>query len=333
MEQIEVNIKLESNNLIYNIPIRKADTILKLKEYCHIISNIPQDQQNLIYKGKILSNEKLISDYDIENNHNIILVKKEKSMPINAPLLDNSNSSNLDKQMLNYINSIPNNKEINFNEVANLYRQIPDLSSFLNFDLAKVNNLYHLFGLKSFSDLFGIEPQKYKEFLKDPECMNFLKNMLLDPSLLKIAFNNPEAKPIIQNNPIFKLCSQSSELSLPPQYIPMIKNQIKEDEKNIIENSGNEISVPPDPFGSLNINQMLNSSGKISDINTFNNNKTGNKDIFGKSGIDIDYKEEYKNQLSQLKNMGFINEEANIKALKQSNGNINNTLEILLKEN
>jgi hypothetical protein len=67
----------------------------------------------------------------------------------------------------------------------------------------------------------------------------------------------------------------------------MIKNQIKEDEKNIIKSSGNEISVPPDPFGSLNINQNLNSSGKISDINTFNNNKTGNKDIFGKSGIDI----------------------------------------------
>ena len=31
--------------------------------------------------------------------------------------------------------------------------------------------------------------------------------------------------------------------------------------------------------------------------------------------------------------MGFINEEDNIKALKQTNGNINNTLEILLKEN
>ena len=160
MEQIEVNIKLASNNLTYNIPIRKADTILRLKEYCHIISNVPQDQQNLIYKGKILSNEKLIKDYDIENDHNIILVKKEKSNPVNALLLDNSVSSDLNKKALNYIKSIPDNKEINNNELANFYKQIPDLSSFLKLDINKVNNLYEFFGLKSFSDMFGINPQK-----------------------------------------------------------------------------------------------------------------------------------------------------------------------------
>ena len=48
MEEIEVNIKLASNNQIYNIPIRRSDTILKLKEYCKILSNIPQDQQILL---------------------------------------------------------------------------------------------------------------------------------------------------------------------------------------------------------------------------------------------------------------------------------------------
>ena len=334
MDQIEVNIKLASNNLIYNIPIRKADTILKLKEYCHKISNIPQDQQNLIYKGKILSNEKVISDYEIENNHNIILVKKEKSKPVNAPLLDNSDSSNLNEQLFNYIKSIPTNKEINFNELSNFYRQIPNLSSLINIDINKVNNLYQFLGFKSFSDIFGIEPQKYKELLKDPQFMDLIKNILLDPSLLKIAFNNPKAKIIIQNNPIMKHVFQSSGISsLPLKYILMLQNQIKEEEENINESSGTEIIVPPDPFGSVNNNQMLNSSGQISDINIFNSNKTGNKDIFGNSGIDIDFKEEYKNQLSQLKDMGFINEETNIKALKQSNGNINNTLEILLKEN
>ena len=209
MEQIEVNIKLVSNNLTYNIPIRKEDTILRLKEYCHIISNVPQDQQNLIYKGKILSNEKLIKDYDIENNHNIILVKKEKSNPVNAPLLDNSVSSDLNKKALNYIKSIPDNKEINYNELANFYKQIPDLSSFLKLDINKVNNLYEFFGFKSFSDMFGINPQKYKELLKDPEFMDLMKNMLLDPSLLKILFSNPKAKQLIQNNPIFKLTFQS----------------------------------------------------------------------------------------------------------------------------
>ena len=90
MEEIEVNIKLAENNKIYNILIRKVDTILKLKEYCKIISNIPTDQQNLLYNGIILSNEKLINDYNIENNHYIILAKKD-SKPVNIPLEQLSN--------------------------------------------------------------------------------------------------------------------------------------------------------------------------------------------------------------------------------------------------
>ena len=83
MEEIEVNIKIATNNQIYSLPIRKSETILKLKEYWQIISNIPQAQQNLLYKGKILSNVKLIKDYEIENNHEIILVKTEAQKTIN----------------------------------------------------------------------------------------------------------------------------------------------------------------------------------------------------------------------------------------------------------
>ena len=77
----------------------------------------------------------------------------------------------------------------------------------------------------------------------------------------------------------------------------------------------------------------MNSSG-ISNINSFNNNNSiGIKETFGNSGIDINYKEKYKDKLSQLKDMGFINEERNLQALKQSKGNFNNAIENLLKYN
>lgn len=91
MDQIEVNIKLAQNNHLYTLPIRKLDTIYKLKEYCQVLSQIPQDQQNLFYEGKILLNEKLISDYNIEDNHNILLEKKEDQKSVNVPLNQNSN--------------------------------------------------------------------------------------------------------------------------------------------------------------------------------------------------------------------------------------------------
>ena len=116
-----------------------------------------------------------------------------------------------------------------------------------------------------------------------------------------------------------------------PQILQMAQNMFIKNEINPIKNSENGISVPPDPFGSLNnnqINQMMNSSGQIP-----NNNNTGNKENLNIGGINMDYKDEYKKELSQLKNMGFTNEEANIKALKQANGNIDNALDKLLKEN
>ena len=139
-----------------------------------------------------------------------------------------------------------------------------------------------------------------------------MNNIFKDPSFIEMSLNNPIAKEKIKNNLFLKFALHNANLMLSPQYIQMTQEAFKEKEKNPIESSNAEISVPPDPFGSLNnnqINQMMNSS------------------------ISIDYKEKYKEQLSQLKKMGFNNEENNIQALKQSNGNIDDSLDKLLKYN
>jgi len=118
MDQIEVYIKVTPINKVYSLPIRKSETILKLKEYCKILSKIPQDQQNLLYKGNILLNEKLISDYDIKDNDNIILIKKEEPNLGNIPIKQNSNNSNSNENVFNINDiNIPNNDEINVNEI------------------------------------------------------------------------------------------------------------------------------------------------------------------------------------------------------------------------
>ena len=318
MEEIEVNIKLAANNQIYNLAIRKSDTILKLKEYCQIISNIPPAQQALFYKGKILSNEKLINEYDIETNHNIILVKKEELKPVN-------------------IKNFSDNKEINPNEVAKALEQFPDLLSFFEkVDFNMYDNYCRSFGLGSFSSIYGIEPQEFKEMLKDPSNRDILKNISNDPSSLETFLSDPELQKKFQDKPFLKLSFQYPKIFMTPHYFQMYQNMFKVKEKNIIESSNSEISLPPDPFESLNDNQdnqIMNSSGQKSNINFFNHNNTGNKEILGNNGIDIDYKKEYKDQLSQLKDMGFINEETNIQVLKQSKGNINNAIENLLKYN
>ena len=156
--------------------------------------------------------------------------------------------------------------------------------------------------------------------------MHFWYKISKDPSLLEMTLKNPGLNQIIQKNPFLKVMLQNPQIFFTPQNIQKEENMFKKDEKNIIESSKAGISVPPDPFENLNnnkSNQMGDSLDKISNINSLTNNNTG---------INIDYKEKYKDQLSQLKDMGFIKEEINIKALKQSDGNISNALEILLRQ-
>jgi len=140
--------------------IGRFDKIEKLKEFCEKISDVPPDKQILIYKGKILSNDKLISDYNIDDGDNIILQKKEKSSPVNISLIPNSGNPNLNNDFIkNNIIRLLNNKEINFTEIANMYKQYPDFISFLyKMDVDKLNNLFQSMGLGNFTDIFGIEP-------------------------------------------------------------------------------------------------------------------------------------------------------------------------------
>ena len=95
-----------------------------------------------------------------------------------------------------------------------------------------------------------------------------------------MSLNNPIVKEKIKNIPLLNFIFQNPNLMINPQSLQMTQNAFREKERNSIESSNVEISVPPDPFGSLNnnqINQMMNSS------------------------ISIDYQKKYKEQLSQLK--------------------------------
>ena len=200
-------------------------------------------------------------------------------------------------------------------------------------DLNKLDNYYKSMGNESFSDIIGCEPQEFRELLKDPFFRDMMNKILKDPSFIEMALNHPEMKNRIQNNHFVKFCFQNPQIVLTPQNFQKEQNMFKENEKNINESSATIISGPQEPFRSLNNIQMMNSSDQISNINTFHNDNAGNKEIIENNGINIDYKEKYKEHLSQLKDMGFFNKEANIQALIQFNGNINNALEALLKLN
>ena len=175
-----------------------------------------------------------------------------------------------------------------------------------------------------------------KEFLKDPSTVDIVNNMIKDPSEIESILNDSILRTKIQkiqNNPLIKFAIQNQQFIINNfQYFQIFQNVFKESKRNSID-SGTEFSNPPDPFGNLNYNQNINSPNQMPNIKAFNNNNIGNKKNFIDSEINIDYKEKYKEQLSQLKSMGFTNEEINIKALNQYNGNIGNAIGKILKQN
>ncbi len=74
--KITIKIKMSSNNSTFEISISKLATIKDLKEICKSSCEINPLEQTLVYRGKILLDEKLISDYNMGNEHTVILVKK-----------------------------------------------------------------------------------------------------------------------------------------------------------------------------------------------------------------------------------------------------------------
>ena len=80
--------------------------------------------------------------------------------------------------------------------------------------------------------------------------------MSKDPSFLEICLKNPKIKDKIKNNPFIKLNLQNPQLMIAPIFLQMNQNIFKKNENNQDENSNSEIFKPPEPFGSLNINQF-----------------------------------------------------------------------------
>lgn len=77
-DTITLKIKMSTNNTLFEVSISKSATVKELKNACSADdkSKISPPEQNLVYKGRILADEKLLNDYNIANDHTIILVKK-----------------------------------------------------------------------------------------------------------------------------------------------------------------------------------------------------------------------------------------------------------------
>ena len=349
-DEIQVKIKMTSNAQVYTVKVLKSDTVQTLKEKCQKESSIPPESQNLVYKGRILSNEKLISDYKIENDHTIILVKRHAPSTTTTENKTTTSSTTSNTNTSNTNNNTSNNNNTN---------NKPDLSSLMgNIDPNELNNMMQslggMGGLGNLGNLGmgGMNPQMMSQMLNNPMMMQMMQNMLSNPEMLQMVINSPQMRQMAQNNPQMQAILSNPQLlqqMLNPQTLQMMSNMLQgmggnANANNNGNNNNNNPQMPP-----IDFSQMASLFGNMGNMGGLfgNNNGTGsgsgsgtggagNTENFSNIGINdnndanVDYKEKYKDQLAQMKDMGFVNEETNIQVLKQCSGNVQFAIERLL---
>lgn len=76
---ITIKVKQTATNTVVEVQTSLESSVLEFKLKIQELTEIEPELQNLIYKGKILVDEKTLNDYSIQDNFTVILVKKVKA--------------------------------------------------------------------------------------------------------------------------------------------------------------------------------------------------------------------------------------------------------------
>lgn len=340
MDVIEVKIKVTPNPHLYIVKMESSDTILDLKKECEKITKIPYSLQNLVFNAQILINTKTIRYYEIKNGQRIILVKKLTEPP---PETKSENNTDIN----NNTSLIKRNVNINENLTRNNNNRLGLLDIFSlslkNMNVDEINNIKENFlGLGQRNSLGSLNPKFFEQLLNNPYYIQYTKSMFKNPEILKIFCQETMKIKFIDSNPqLKKIFEVTSKLLDNPMYNDIIANFASKfyfnDNKNTIDEIMDDLNLEENKIEGLY--ELCKIFFKDSEINIENKNEIRTKkkeekiDKKNEEKKDIkkceneSLKEKYKKELNELKNMGFDDEEKNIRALKECNGNIDLALE------
>ena len=285
---------------------------------------IPPYKQNLIYKGKMLQNEKKIEDYKISNNDIILLVEKVGETGEKVGLTNVKGQTGV---------GAPG--QINYD----LLKQPMGFQG----DLGQV-----------------IEAMKIPEIAGQVDSMfddpNIINSMLENPQVKALCDLNPNIKNLLTNKEFMKSMLQPENLERMKKIqdgtanfgdMLHMANLNGGDNNNMNNNWGNNMNMNMNnnwsnnnmnnPFGMfgmpmfnpLLMNPMMRGMPNLFGQglgNNLNNNANNNLNVMTQEQL----KEKYKEQIGKIKDMGFDNEEDIANALKKTNGNIDAAIERLI---
>ena len=332
---LNLNIKIPDIKKTLTIAISSSSKVSDLKKKIEELSGVPPITQKLVSKGKILKDDSSqLSSYNIINESTIIVLKNKNIIPQNTSNNNNNPFSNL----LNMINNNNNNNN-NMNNLNNL------MNNMMNNNM--MNNMMN-------------NPQ-INQILQNPQYMQMMNQLLQDPNGLSRLMNNPRVRQMMNANPQMRSLMQNPDMmrnmmnmmrgglpgfngnsmfspynafgtpntNLSQLYQEWVDK--KKNGKNLNNNINNNSNNDNNNFGNLfNMFNNLNNNNNNNNSNIPNfshlfsglQNMNNNNNEESQSQNNIDYTVLYSEQLQQLKDMGFTDEQENIRALISCQGNV-----------
>jgi hypothetical protein len=329
-EPIEVNI-IQRNEETISLSVDLVEnTVSDLKNLLYELTDIKPEEQRLVYSGKILNDEDLLSFYNIRDGNSIYLVRgaKNKTQSISPQAISRQKNKKpeaggMDSELISqlfdnpFVQSIMSNPEF----IQSIYMSNPQFKKVIekNPEMAQIFN----------------DPEYLKqcmEIARNPEMMNeMLRNQ-------DRAMNNLESIPggFQALSSLYQTVQSPLMDSLRPEQDKSTKEQNEYYAKKLL--NGKKLDKTkinndalPNPWN-LSASESSSSSSTFPSYpnNLFNNMFSPFNAPPPTNETQEELEARYSEQLRNLNEMGFYDKKENLKALQSTRGNVELAVNYLL---
>jgi ubiquilin len=260
-DEILVKVKQTSANKTDEIKIEKNASILEFKAKIEELTQMKPEHQNLVYKGRILANDKTLADYGVQNEHCIILVKKyvEEKKEETVKTSDNNTGTNNTGSNLNTGNNNLNN---NLNQ-----------DPFSMFGQGGLDSGFGGLGGNLGGGLGGnVDMSQISQLMGNPMYQQAMDQMLSNPQMLQRMLDDPRIKPMLDANPHLRGMMSNPDfmrMMMNPQTLNSMMNMQGGLNRGTGQNTGTSTSTSTSNTGTNNLggNNNTNPFGGF-DINS-----------------------------------------------------------------
>ena len=328
MAEIQIKIKFnKGEQIIKEFTVLSDMFIDDLRIIIEEEFKIPPIKQNLIYKGKMLQNQKKIEDYNISNNDLILLVEKIGVKEDKVGLEKVSGRSGI---------GVPG--QINYDLLKQPFGYGGDVNQ-----LIEAMKIPEIAG--SVDKLFD-DPNVLDAMMQNPQIKSLCE---LNPRIKDLLMNKEFMKSLLEPENLERMKRMQEGTATMQDYLGILNlngggnnniNNLNVNNNNWANNNlNNPFGMFGMPMGMGNpfmMNPMMmgmpNLYGQGFGNNNFNNNINNNMNNLNNNMMNTpeQLKEKYKELIKSIKDMGFDNEDNILNALTKTNGNIHAAIEMLI---